>query len=70
MSEMDRMGVSFFPKCLKFKKVLTLCDPGGGGPKDPQLSESLNALKWVHKNGWNVFDFSYIDLKKISNQKF
>ena len=44
--------------------------PGGRGPKDPQLSKSLNALKWVHKNGWNVFDFSFIDLKKISNQKF
>ena len=42
----------------------------GGGPKDPQLSKSLNALKGVHKNCWNVFDFSYIDLKKISNQKF
>ena len=48
---------------------LTLCAMGGG-PKDPQLSKSLNALKWVHKNCWNVFDFSYIDLKKISNQKF
>ena len=24
---------------------LTLCHPGGGGPKDPQLSKSLNALK-------------------------
>ena len=42
----------------------------GGGPKDPQLSKSLNALKLVHKNCWNVFDFSYIDLKKISIQKF
>ena len=51
------------------KSGLTLCALGGG-PKDPQLSKSLNALKWVHKNGWNVFDFSYIDLKKISNQKF
>ena len=49
---------------------LTLCAMGGGGSKDPQLSKSLNALKWVHKNCWNVFDFSYIDLKKISNQKF
>ena len=50
--------------------VNPLCTGGGGGPKDPQLSKSLNALKWVHKNCWNVFDFSYIDLKKISNQKF
>ena len=58
-------------KSYYFEDILTLCHPGGGGgPKDPQLSKLLNALKWVHKNGWNVFDFSYIDLKKISNQKF
>ena len=46
---------------------LTLCDPGGGGrgggPKDPQVSISPNALKWLLKSRWNVFDFSYIDLK-------
>ena len=31
--------------CLKSSVVsLTLCPPGGG-PKDPQLSKSLNALK-------------------------
>ena len=29
---------------LFFSKVLTLCHPGGG-PKAPQLSKSLNALK-------------------------
>ena len=42
----------------------------GGGPKDPQLSKSPNALKLVFKSGWNVFDFSYIDFMKLSNQKF
>ena len=49
--------------------MLTLCHPGGG-PKDPQLSKSPNALKLVFKSGWNVFDFSYIDFMKLSNQKF
>ena len=39
----------FAIKCLKNEKTcdmfpLTLCPPGGG-PKDPQLSKSLNALK-------------------------
>ena len=40
----------------------------GGGPKDPQLSKSPNALKLVFKSDWNVFYFSYIDFKKIYNQ--
>ena len=43
---------------------------GGGGPKDPQLSKSLNALKQVFKSGWNVFDFSNNYFKKILNQEF
>ena len=57
--------------CKKLKKffTLTLCDPGGG-PKDPQLNKSPNALKLVFKSGWNVFDFSYIDFMKLFNQKF
>ena len=52
-----------------FALFLTLCHPGGG-PKDPQLSKSPNALKLVFKSGWNVFDFSYIDFMKLFNQKF
>ena len=49
---------------------LTLCHPGGGGPKDPQLIKSPNAQKLAFKSSWDVFDFSYIDFIKISNQKF
>ena len=36
--------------------------------KEPQLSKSPSALKWAIKSSWNVFDFSYIDVKKIFNQ--
>ena len=41
----------------------------GGGPKDPQLSKSSNALKLVFKRDWNVFYFPFIDFMKFSNQK-
>ena len=44
--------------------------PRGGGPKDLQLKKLPNAQKWVFNSGWNVFDFSYIDFKKILEQKF
>ena len=50
---------------------LTLCHPGGrGGPKDPQLIKSPNAQKLAFKSSWDVFDFSYIDFIKLSDQKF
>ena len=51
---------------------LTLCGmEGRGGPRDPKLRKSLNALKWkwVFKNGWNMFNFSNIDFKKLNNKK-
>ena len=35
------------------------------GPKDPQLSKSLNALNKVFNGGQNVFDFWNNDLKKV-----
>merc|ERR1712055_259022 len=61
-----------FKRCGQRPILVFLVNPlcTGGGPKDPQLSKSLNALKWVHKNCRNVFDFFYIELKKISIQKF
>ena len=43
---------------------LTFCHPGGG-PKGPQLSKSLNILKYVFKSGQNVFDFVNDDFRKI-----
>ena len=41
-----------------------------GGPKDPQLSKLLNALKWVFKSDQNVFDVSSDDFRKIFDQTF
>ena len=46
--------------------VNLLCTRGG----DPQLCKLPNSLKWVFKSRWYIFDFSYIDFKKIFNQKF
>ena len=39
----------------------------GRGPKDPKLSKSLNALNWMIKRGWNVFDFQ--DSFKVSKRR-
>ena len=50
--------------------AFTFYDPAVGDPKDLQLRKLANALKGVLKNGWNIFDFSYIELKKIFDQKF
>ena len=49
--------------------LLALCDPGGS-PKGPQFSISPNALQWMFKSCWNVFDCLYIDFMKIFTQKF
>ena len=50
---------------------LTLRAKVGGDvdPKDPKLLKSLNALKFLFKSGWNVFDFSYNDFKNKFSQK-
>ena len=44
---------------------LTLCDQWGGD-NYTQLSKSPNDLKWVFKSGWYMFDFSYIDYKRLA----
>ena len=61
--------VEMIYKRNKTKPTVNTLSPVGG-PKDPQLSISLNALKQVCKRSWNVFDFSYIDFHKIFNQKY
>ena len=48
---------------------MTLYDPGVG-PKGPQLSKLLKALKWAFKSGRNVLELSNIDFKKVSYQNF
>ena len=59
-----------FSYALQSCPINPLCT--GGGPEDPQqqIAELFGNLKWLFKSGWNVFDFSFIYLKKISYQKF
>ena len=44
------MGALMLFSFLSCSEILTCCDPGGGGPKDPQLSKLPNALEWVFKS--------------------
>ena len=59
-----KLVVEGFPQAWSDEPTIVNLAPRVGGPKDPQLRKSLNALNRVFKRGQNVFDFSYISVEK------